>query len=175
MDVYKAAVVGKFISNVDDYHISDVPRISPKGTQVEVQVYAPSINPIGYRRARGMVAVVFPGIFPLRLGYDGAGIATNVGPNVTKLKVGDRVYGCVDHDKIGTIAEYIISGEIYLAVLPNNVEFTVGASAPSAGPTAKQAMDAGGAEGKETIFIAGGMGGVGMFGVALAKHRFKKP
>ncbi|KAI9504790.1 hypothetical protein GGI25_002857 [Coemansia spiralis] len=173
MSTYKAAAIRKFTSHVDDYQIIDVERKSPEKTQVEVQVYAASVNPVDYKRARGMLSLIVPDTFPLRLGYDVAGIVTNVGCNVTKFKAGDRVYGCVNHDEIGTIAEYVVSDEIYLAVLPNNIEFTVGASVPLAGLTAKQAMDIGGAEGKETIFVSGGMGGVGMFGVALARHYFK--
>ncbi|KAI9504824.1 chaperonin 10-like protein, partial [Coemansia spiralis] len=141
--------------------------------QVEVQVHAAAVNKIDYGRAAGALVAVYPNELPMKIGYDVAGIVTSVGTHATKFKVGDRVYGCVNHDEIGTIAEYVLSEEAHLAELPSNIEFTAGASVPLAGLTAKQAMDAGHAEGKETIFVSGGMGGVGMFGVALARHHFK--
>jgi len=46
-----------------------------------------------------------PERFPLRLGYDCAGVVTEIGDKVTKLKVGDEVYTRLPHISRGMALE----------------------------------------------------------------------
>ncbi|KAJ1882126.1 hypothetical protein LPJ57_001154 [Coemansia sp. RSA 486] len=172
-DTFQAAVVDKYTGNPADFHLAAVTRPQTIGdTQVEIQVHAASLNPIDYKRAEGMLSLMLPEKFPLKLGYDVAGTVTRVGTSVTRFIVGDRVYGRVRRQEVGTIAETVVVSDMALAKIPENVAFNTAAAVPLAGLTALQALEkCGAAEGK-SVFVSGGMGGVGMFGVALAKLHF---
>ncbi|KAJ1719749.1 hypothetical protein LPJ53_005545, partial [Coemansia erecta] len=54
-----------------------------------------------------------------------------------------------------------------------NVSFNVAAAVPLAGLTALQALERLEVCEDTRVFVSAGMGGVGMFGVALARHHFK--
>ncbi|KAJ1666740.1 hypothetical protein IW140_002331 [Coemansia sp. RSA 1813] len=172
---YKALVATKFTGNTADYRIIDMPRPKiTKETQIEVTVHAAAVNIIDPYRAMGMLTVVLPEAPPVKFGYDVAGIVTQVGSKVKRFAVGDRVYGCLNSDEIGSVGEYVVTDEKYMAPIPaDSVDYTVAASVPLAGLTAKQALDAGGAHEGQTVYVTGGMGGVGMFGTFLARHYYK--
>ncbi|KAJ2860794.1 hypothetical protein GGI22_002621 [Coemansia erecta] len=173
-DIYKALAVTKFTGNTTDYRILDMPRPElTKTTQLEVEVHAAAVNIIDPYRAMGKMTLLLPDKPPVKFGYDVAGVVTQVGGDVGRFKAGDRVYGCLNNDEIGSVGEYVVTDERYMAHIPDSVEFTVAASVPLAGLTAKQALDAGGAHEGQSIFVTGGMGGIGMFGSFLARHYYK--
>ncbi|KAJ2909076.1 hypothetical protein GGI21_002244 [Coemansia aciculifera] len=171
--MYKAATVANYTAKPEDFRIVELARPTvTKETQVEIEVHAASLNPIDFKRAEGMLSIMLPEPFPLKLGYDVAGTVVQTGSKVTRFKTGDRVYGRVDAEDVGTIAEYVVAEESTLAVIPSSVDYVSAAAVPLAGLTAKQALEAGGLKRGQTVFVSGGMGGVGMFALALAKHHF---
>ncbi|KAJ2304943.1 hypothetical protein IWW55_002179 [Coemansia sp. RSA 2706] len=172
VDTYKVAVVNKYTSNAGDITIAELPRQHPTDTQVEITVHAAALNPLDFKRAEGMLAIVLPEAFPLKLGYDVAGTVSRVGKSVMRFKAGDRVYGRVEQRCVGTVAELAWVDESSLAAIPEAVPFTVAAGVGLAGLTAKQALENAGLEKGQTVFVTGGLGGVGMFAVMLAKHHF---
>ncbi|KAJ1718553.1 hypothetical protein LPJ61_006571, partial [Coemansia biformis] len=162
-----------YTSNPEDYSIAELPRPQLRtGTQVEITVHAASLNPIDFKRAKGMLSMLNPDTFPLRLGYDVAGVVASTGDQVTRFKQGDRVYGRVPDPDVGTIAEVVVTEEAALAHIPDSVSFTAAAAVPLAGLTAKQSLEAAGLQHGQSVFVSGGMGGVGVFALALAKHHF---
>ncbi|KAJ2724771.1 hypothetical protein GGI07_001732 [Coemansia sp. Benny D115] len=170
----RVATVSRYTGNPADFDVTEQPR--PKlatETQVEIQVHAASLNPIDYKRAEGMLSIALPEKFPLRLGYDLAGTVLRVGSEVKRFKQGDRVYGRVHSEHAGAIAEVAVAEEAVLARIPDSVSFNVAASVPLAGLTALQSLEAAGLKSGQTVFVTGGMGGVGMFAVALSKLHFK--
>ncbi|KAJ2782814.1 hypothetical protein GGI15_002789 [Coemansia interrupta] len=172
-ETYQAAVVDKYTGDPLDFHLAQVPRHATlQPTQVEVQVHAASLNPIDYKRAEGMLSLFVPEPFPLLLGYDFAGLITRVGPSVHRFSPGDRVYGRAARADAGAIAEYFVTQEVAVARIPGNVSFNVAAAVPLAGLTALQSLERLGVTRESSVFVSAGMGGVGMFGVALARHHF---
>ncbi|KAI8325143.1 GroES-like protein [Martensiomyces pterosporus] len=170
---YKAAIASKYTNQPSGFTIADLPRPGlTTATQVEVEVHAASLNPIDFKRAEGMLSIPLPEPFPLKLGYDVAGVVTKAGDSVTRFKVGDRVYGRVDSKDVGTIAEYVTCDASTLAPIPPTVSYTSAAAVPLAGLTAKQSLEKTGLKQGQSVFISGGLGGVGMFAIALAKHHF---
>ncbi|KAJ2007542.1 hypothetical protein GGI04_001487 [Coemansia thaxteri] len=170
---HKAAIVSHYTAKPSDFHIADMPRpVLTTATQVEIKVHAASLNPIDYKRAEGMLSIALPEGFPLLLGYDVAGVVVQTGSAVTRFKAGNRVYGRVDSEHAGAIAQYLVAEERVLAEIPESVGYATAASVPLAGLTAKQALEAGGLKRGQTVFVSGGMGGVGMFAVALARLHF---
>src|SRR4026209_755219 len=73
-------------------------------------------------------------------GHELAGVVTALGYGTTGLSVGQRVFGLTDWYRDGTLAEYAAVEARNVAPLPGDVDFTVGASPPSPGPTAWQGL-----------------------------------
>jgi len=161
------------------YDLADLPtpKISSPD-QVLIKVGAASINPIDVKLAGGLAKMFHKNSFPYKIGYDVAGTIVAVGSSVTSLKVGDEVYSRTPDSCRGTVAQYALSTEPTTALKPTNLSFTQAAAIPLAGLTALQGLEyadkelEGGLKGK-TVFIAGGLGGVGSFAVQLARNVFE--
>ena len=73
-------------------------------------------------------------------GHELAGVVTALGYGTTGLSIGQRVFGLADWHRDGTLAEYVAVEARNLAPLPDDVDFTVGASLPISGLTAWQGL-----------------------------------
>jgi NADPH:quinone reductase-like Zn-dependent oxidoreductase len=95
-----------------------------------------------------------------------AGIVDAVGSNVTRLRVGDQVFG----RGVGTFAEYAVAPEEHLVPKPAGITFEQAAGVPMSGLTALQALrDSGGIQPGRKVLIVGAGGGIGTFAVQIAK------
>ena len=98
-----------------------------------------------------------------QLGLDVAGIAEEVGANVTDVRPGDAVYG----SRWGAFAEYVSSRN--MVPMPAGLTFEEAAAVPTAGMTALQGLrDHGALESGQRVLINGAGGGVGTFAVQIA-------
>ena len=98
-----------------------------------------------------------------QLGLDVAGIAEEVGANVTDVRPGDAVYG----SRWGAFAEYVSSRN--MVPMPAGLTFEEAAAVPTAGMTALQGLrDRGALESGQRVLINGAGGGVGTFAVQIA-------
>jgi len=146
----------------------NVPRPEPKENEALVRVIASSVNPADPLTLSGKYAREFGTHLPLIPGYDIAGVVEKTGANVTKLKVGDAVYGYPTFG--GGWAEYVTVQEWEVAAKPASVNFVEAAAVPMVALTAWQALvDVAKLQAGETILIHGGSGGVGSFAVQIAK------
>ncbi|MGW0811285.1 SDR family NAD(P)-dependent oxidoreductase, partial [Nonomuraea sp. NPDC002799] len=101
------------------------------------------------------------------IGSDAAGVVTEVGPGVTGLSVGDRVFGFVP-DAIGTAG---ITDHRLLAPIPDNWSFTDAAAIPVAYLTAYYALThLANLQPGEKILIHAATGGVGTAATQIAQH-----
>jgi len=73
--------------------IEQVQRPEPNEDEALVRVIASSVNPADPLTLSGKYAKEFGTHLPLIPGYDIAGVVEKTGANVTRLKVGDAVYG----------------------------------------------------------------------------------
>ena len=97
-----------------------------------------------------------------QLGLDVAGIAEEVGANVTDVRPGDAVYG----SRWGAFAEYVSSRN--MVPMPAGLTFEEAAAVPTAGMTALQGLrDRGALESGQRVLINGAGGGVGTFAVQI--------
>ncbi|GGW35713.1 NAD(P)-dependent alcohol dehydrogenase [Arenibacter certesii] len=154
-----------------------VEQPKPKSTEVKIKVYATTINdydwcittgrPISYRLFFGVFRPKKKLLIP---GMEVAGIVEQVGNNATKFKVGDAVYGDISEYGFGSFAEFLCINEKALAQKPNNMSFEEATSIPHAAMLAVQGLrDVGRIKDKQKILINGGGGGVGSFGIQIAK------
>jgi NADPH:quinone reductase-like Zn-dependent oxidoreductase len=104
-------------------------------------------------------------------GHELAGIVTALGYGTTGLTVGQRVFGLTDWYRDGTLAEYTAVEARNLAALPDDVDFTVGASLPISGLTAWQGLfDHGRLQPGQRVLAHGAAGAVGSMVVQLARE-----
>ncbi len=148
----------------------DVPRPEPSDDEALVRVIASSVNPADPLTLSGKYAKEFGTHLPLIAGYDIAGVVEKTGANVTKLKVGDAVYGYPTFG--GGWADYVTVKESEVAAKPKSLNFVESAAVPMGALTAWQALvDVAKLQPGQTILIHGGSGGVGSFAIQIAKAR----
>ncbi|MEU5980471.1 type I polyketide synthase [Streptomyces sp. NPDC047315] len=129
--------------------------------RIRVAVRAAGLNFRDVMIALGM----YPGRVPL--GAEGAGVVTEVGPGVTGLAVGDRVFGLMT-ECFGPLAE---TDARTVAAMPEDWSYAEAASVPIVFLTAWYALcDLAGLRAGERVLVHAGAGGVGMAAIQLAHH-----
>lgn len=150
--------------------LEEVPRPEPQQDEALVRVIASSVNPADPLTLSGKYAREFGTHLPLIPGYDIAGVVEKTGATVTKLKVGDAVYGYPTFG--GGWADYVAVKEWEVAAKPKSLNFVESAAVPMGALTAWQALvDVAKLQPGQTILIHGGSGGVGSFAIQIAKAR----
>lgn len=157
--------------------LTEVEKPEPKKTEVQVKIRATTINDYDWSITTGKPYAyrLFFGIFKPRKkllipGMELAGIVEKVGNTATKFKSGDAVYGDISEFGFGSFAEFICIDEKALTHKPVNMSFEEAAAIPHAAMLAFQGLcDIGKIKEGQNILINGGGGGVGSFGLQLAK------
>jgi NADPH:quinone reductase-like Zn-dependent oxidoreductase len=104
-------------------------------------------------------------------GHELAGVVTALGYGTAGLWVGQRVLGLADWYRDGTLAEYVAMEARNLAPLPDDVDFTVGASLPISGLTAWQGLfQHGRLQAGQSVLVHGAAGAVGSMATQLARE-----
>ena len=148
----------------------DLPTIA--NNEVLIEVKAIGLNPADakVRSEEQGLDMAGGGSRPVILGWDIAGIVSDIGSEVTAFQKGDRVFGMVNFPGAGkAYAEYVASPESHLAKIPENISFTDAAATTLAALTAYQVLN-GKIKKDDTVLIHAGSGGVGHFAVQLAKQ-----
>src|SRR5205809_3570766 len=170
----KAIVVHKY-GGPEVLKYEDTQRPEPKDDEILVRVIAAGVNPVDGMIRSGMFAKHEKAAFPMVPGADIAGIVEKTGSKVTKFKPGDPVYAYLSLKNGGGYAEYTIATETELSPKPKSLTFVEAAGVPLAALTAWQALiDAAKLSAGQTVLIHGGSGGVGSFGIQIAKARGAK-
>jgi NADPH:quinone reductase-like Zn-dependent oxidoreductase len=182
MRVYELPKAG---AGIDTIVQAERPRPKPSHRQVLVKVAACSLNYRDLVIARSDYRMpVRPNLIPLS---DGAGEVIEVGPDVLRVKAGDRVAGnffqrweggepgphvhtsALGGGTDGMLAEYVVLEEDGVVKIPAHLSFEEAASLPCAGVTAWNAIV------EHARLIAGqtllvqGTGGVSILGLQLAR------
>ena len=104
-------------------------------------------------------------------GHELAGVVAALGYGTTGLAIGQRMFGLTDWYRDGTLAEYVAVEARNLALLPDDVDFTVGASLPISGLTAWQGLfDHGRLRAGQRVIAHGAAGAVGSMVTQLARE-----
>jgi len=155
---------------IDRIQYGELPRPEPGPHQVLVRVVAVSVNPIDTYIRSGMVAMDVP--IPYILGCDLAGVVEQVGPEVTRFRPGDRVWGTNQGllGRQGTFAEYAVVDEQWLYPLPQEVSFETAAAIALVGITAHLGLfHYGQLQPGEWICVSGGSGAIGATVIQMAR------
>jgi NADPH:quinone reductase-like Zn-dependent oxidoreductase len=150
--------------------LMDVPAPAPRPRDILVEVRAAGLNPVDFKFRQGKLRAILRPKLPLVLGNELAGEVIAVGSDVTRFRVGDRVFARVAKDRAGAFAEQACVDEDDAAQMPRNLDFAAAAAVPLAGLTALQALrDELQVKPGQRVFISGGAGGVGTFAIQIAK------
>jgi NADPH:quinone reductase-like Zn-dependent oxidoreductase len=160
--------------DLDVLELRDIDQPVPKDGEVLVEVHAAGLHRGDWHVMTGLpylIRVVVPTLglrgpkVPV-LGMDLAGRVEAVGGAVTRFQPGDEVFGWTD----GSFAEYAVAPEDQLAAKPANLGFEQAAVVPTSGFAALQGLrDEGEVRPGQEVLVIGAAGGVGSFGVQLAK------
>jgi NADPH2:quinone reductase len=146
--------------------LEEVPIPKPDSGQVLLRVRAVGVNPYDTYMRAGTYAIKPP--LPYTPGSDAAGTVEAVGPGVTKVKSGDRVY--TSRTLTGAYAEYALALEEQVNRLPDNVSFEQGAALWVPYATAYHALHHfAKSRAGETVLVHGASGGVGTASVQIAR------
>ncbi|OIW05534.1 hypothetical protein TanjilG_23320 [Lupinus angustifolius] len=153
-----------------------VPVPTPNKNEVLLKLEATTINPIDWKIQKGLLRALFlPRHFPHIPCTDVAGEIVEVGPQVKRFKVGDKVLAKLTHQYGGGLAEFAVASESLTAARPIEVSAAEAAALPVAALTAHDALTqiAGvkldGTGHPKNILITAASGGVGHYAVQLAK------
>lgn len=169
----KAILVTRY-GDADVLQIKEVPTPSPKENEVLIKIHGAVVNftdPV-FRKGKPFISRIFTGLLKPKHPIPGdvlAGEVIETGKNVTRFKIGDRVYGYTS-DTMGAHAEYICLPELSAVVLmPENISYEEAAGIVDGGHTALVFLrDQGKVSDKQKVLIYGASGSVGTAAVQLA-------
>lgn len=139
--------------------VADVPAPRPGEGELLVELRATSVNR-GEVRAAGRAA---PGTV---VGWEVAGVVTELGAGVDGFAVGQRVVGY--NPKGGSWGEQAVLPAASAAPLADDCDFARAAALPIAGITALSLLRLGEVAAGDRVLVTGAAGGVGLFTVQLA-------
>ena len=146
--------------------LEEIATPKPDTGQVLVKVRAIGVNPYDTYMRAGTYAIK-PHL-PYTPGSDAAGTIESVGPGVTRIKVGDRVY--TSQTLTGAYAEYALALEDQVHRLPEKISFEQGAGVWVPYGTAYHALHHfAKARAAETVLVHGASGGVGTAALQIAR------
>ena len=180
----KAAIYEKYGSpNV--LKLVDVKKPQPNDNEFLVKIYATTVTS-GDVRLR---ASDFPFLFwlPARLifglfkpkknilGHEFAGTVEEIGKNITKFKVGDKVFGTATMLKKGAYAEFICLPQEWkhgvVELMPKNLNFKEATALSIGAMTAMYLLEKAHLKKEQKILVYGASGSVGSYAVQIAKQQ----
>jgi NADPH:quinone reductase-like Zn-dependent oxidoreductase len=163
----------------DIVRVEEVEKPVPTGDQVLVRVAVASVNraDLDSLYPKPSFIRLFAGIRApreRRLGVDVAGEVEAVGPEVTRLRPGDRVFADLLPFGGGAFAEYVVAPEKAFLPIPDGMSFETAATLPHAAVLAVQGFrkrDGRTPAAGSSVLIDGASGNVGPFAIQVAKAR----
>jgi len=162
--------------------IVEIEKPNPKDNEVLIKIFATTVS-VADCRVRGFVvpkSFWLPARFALGLtkprkpilGGELSGIIENVGKNVTKFKIGDKIFAFPgSHHGLGTYTEYMcIDENACIALKPENLSFEQAAALSFGGITALYFCQKAGISKGQKVLVYGASGSVGTYVVQLAKY-----
>ncbi|KAI2604525.1 reticulon-4-interacting protein 1, mitochondrial precursor [Hypoxylon fragiforme] len=158
----------KSVKLVEDASPPFLQELPADGILVKVRYSA--LNPADHKIPElGLLGRVIVSV-PATPGLDFAGVVVRIGDAIPDdaFLVGDQVFGRIAPGQHGTLGEYVCARMDGCAVLPKGVSLEDASCIGTAGQTAYQCIVPNVKEG-DKVFINGGSGGTGTFGIQIAK------
>jgi NADPH2:quinone reductase len=142
--------------------LSDIETPAPGPGEALVEIAAAGINFIDVYLCTGL----YPARLPMVPGSEGAGAVTAVGPDVTEVRIGDRV---VSTNLAGSYAQFALAPAQRLVPVPDGISDQVAAAALLQGMTAHYLLfDSYPVKAGDTVLVHAAAGGMGLLLTQLA-------
>lgn len=165
------AMASRVYGDPSRLRLVDLERPAPGPGDVLVRVHAAGVDQGVWHLVTGLPYPIRP-VSGLRRprnpvpGLDVAGVVEAVGADVTALRPGDEVFGTA----AGSFAEYVVTPAAKLARKPARLSFAAAAAVPTSAFAALQGLrDKARVKDGDRVLVIGAGGGVGSFGVQLAR------
>ncbi|KAI1273061.1 alcohol dehydrogenase [Xylaria sp. FL0933] len=186
----RSLVAPKFC-DPSEYQVIDTPLPSiNRPNNVLIRVHAAAIQTGDTQRAKGATRIL-PGKmqFPMKIGLEGSGVVVAIGTAVTKLKLGDEVYGVALPGRPlnlfaeqGFASQYTVAPEACVLLKPAALPHEDAASLAGVTLIAYQCAETGlrllrengvkdGLRGK-TVFVPGALSSTGSAAIQLLKNHY---
>jgi len=168
--IFMKAIVFIKYGSPEVLQLKEVVKPTPKENEVLIKIHTTAVNDYDWSLIRGkpyLYRLMFGMVKPKRQipGMELAGTVEALGANATSFKEGDAVYGDISEYGFGSFAEYICINEKALMLKPGKMSFEEAASM-----LAVQGLhDIGKIQKGQKILINGAGGGVGTFGLQIAR------
>ena len=160
----RALVVSNYTS-VESLHLQEVPSPAIARGHVRVRVKAAGIGFVEALKIAGRYQTKDP--LPFVPGMEFAGIVNELGGEVTRLKVGDRVFGLAPR---GALAEEISVAASELSEIPDHISFAQAAAVPVNYLTAGYGLiELAALRAGQNLLILGAAGGTGTAAIKIGR------
>jgi NADPH2:quinone reductase len=160
------AMVCKAFGPPESLVLEELPSKPLGGGQVRIAVHAAGVNFPDVLMIQGKYQFKPP--FPFVPGSEVAGEVIEVGPDVTSLKVGQRVMALVS---VGGFAEEAVVGANSCMLVPNKMDYvTAAAFTMTYGTTYYALVQRGGLKAGEVLLVHGASGGVGTAALDVGRN-----
>lgn len=159
------AVVIRAPGGPDVLEVRDVPTPEPGRNHIQVRVRAAGLNRADLLQREGKYPAP-PGVPQEIPGLEFAGEVSALGPDASRWRVGQRVFGIVGG---GAHAEFIVTHEDTVAAIPDGLPWNIAAAVPEAYITAHDALTQAALQAGEAVLIHSVGSGVGLAAVQLAR------
>ncbi|KAL3427856.1 zinc alcohol dehydrogenase [Phlyctema vagabunda] len=162
-----SSTTGGLEKNLQLNSVAPIPKPGPN--QHLVQVIATALNPVDYKPTEAPLVGLLLVRKPATPGIDFAGRVV-IPADGSPFKPGQLVCGAAGKSPLagGALAEFALCEKSHVIALPDGVDPVAAATLTVAGLTAYQSIVPNVKEG-DHIFINGGSGGTGIFGIQFAK------
>jgi len=150
-------------------HVAEVEEPHAGSGWIRIAVRASGLTPGETYIRSGKMRDVVPTTFPVRTGYDAAGVVDEIGDGVTGVSVGDEVFGVSTPATRRTNADY--AGLAAWAPKPATWSWEEAGGAGGSIETATRVLDRLEVGAGHTVLVQGAAGAVGTIAVQLAVAR----
>lgn len=169
----RAVTYSAFADDNSTLEVGDVPDPVVGPGSVLIEVRAAAVNPVDWKILGGHLQPLMDAVFPVIPGWDVAGVVAAVGPDTPEFRVGDEVFSYARKDSVhgGTFAQKVAVPAAAVTLKPRALSFEQAAAVPLTGLTALRTLDRLQVGPDTTLVIYNGSGGVGSFGIQIARER----
>lgn len=166
----------------DVLQVAEREKPIPKDDEVLIKIHVTTVS-VGDVKMRGLLdlsagqklaARLFLGWSKPKkdiLGMEAAGEVEAIGSEVTKFKVGDRVFASTFWDGLGGYAQYkCIPEDSMISTIPEGISYEQAVPVLGGGVTAAKVLKKANIQPSQKVLIYGASGNVGTYAVQIARH-----